>query len=417
MAGPARAGNAEDTARSESGFRLRGFVEARGGVWEDRDPRQQHAALSESRLQLEADRRVMLASFRIAADLLYDPLADGPAIDLAKGTGALDLREAHATFSPAAFLDVRFGRQILTWGTGDLLFVNDLFPKDWNSFLLGRGEQYLKAPSDALKISAFSEVVNLDLIYVPRFGADRFVDGRRLSYFNAAQGRIAGRDAVMQEDRPNAWGDDEWAIRISRNFEAVEGALYAYDGFWKSPAGSDSHSGRATFPRLSAFGGSLRGPLAGGIASGEFGYYHSGQDAAGTDPNVRNSEVRALVGYEREVAPEVILGLQYYLEHMRHHNAYEASLPARARARDENRHLLAERLTWLTLSQTLEWSLFTFVSPTDKDVHFRPRVKYKVDDHITLEAGANIFLGENTHTFFGQFKDGNNVYASVRYGF
>ncbi|MFW6031595.1 MAG: hypothetical protein ACOC9T_03300, partial [Myxococcota bacterium] len=32
-------------------------------------------------------------------------------------------------------------------GTGDLVFLNDLFPKDWRSFLLGRDLDYLKAPS------------------------------------------------------------------------------------------------------------------------------------------------------------------------------------------------------------------------------------------------------------------------------
>lgn len=415
---PAPANQADAAPLPEQGLRLRGFVEGRGALWVDRDPRQQHAALSETRLEVEAERRLATVSFRVAADFLYDPLADGHAIDLEKGAGALDLREAHAAFSPAPFLDAKLGRQILTWGTGDLLFVNDLFPKDWNAFLLGRDEQYLKAPSDALKLSAFSEGVNLDLVYVPRFDADRFIDGRRISYFNSAQGRITGRDAVVQEDRPDAWGrDDEWAARAYRTFGATEGALYAYDGFWKSPAGSDPPTGRSTFPRLSVLGASLRGPLAGGIASGEIGYYHSAEDDAGSDPNIRNSELRALVGYEREVAPDVTLGLQYYLEHMRDHGAYRASLPSGSPARDENRHVLTERLTWLTMNQTLEWSLFTFFSPSDMDVYVRPKAKYKVDDHVTLEAGANVFVGERRHTFFGQFEDDSNVYAAVRHGF
>ncbi len=76
-------------------------------------------------------------------------------MDLDSGDGAFDLREASLVFSPSADTDVKVGRQILTWGTGDLVFINDLFPKDWVSFFIGRDVEYLKAPSDALKVSAF----------------------------------------------------------------------------------------------------------------------------------------------------------------------------------------------------------------------------------------------------------------------
>ena len=62
-----------------------------------------------------------------------------------------DLRQLRFTFRPGGSVDLRVGRQILTWGTGDLLFINDLFPKDWVSFFSGREEQYLKNPVDAAR--------------------------------------------------------------------------------------------------------------------------------------------------------------------------------------------------------------------------------------------------------------------------
>jgi hypothetical protein len=86
-------------------------------------------------------------------------------------------------------MDLKLGRQINTWGTGDLLFINDLFPKDWNAFFIGRDDEYLKAPADSAKASLFSDWANLDLIYSPRFDSDRFIDGRRISYWNGALGR------------------------------------------------------------------------------------------------------------------------------------------------------------------------------------------------------------------------------------
>ncbi len=313
---------------------------------------------------------------------------------------------------------ITLGRQILTWGTGDLVFINDLFPKDWVSFFIGRDVEYLKAPSDALKVSAFSGWANLDLVYTPRFDADRFIDGRRLSFFNTGRGRLTGRDAVVLAERPaEVFEDDEWAARLYRNLGAYEVALYGYDGFWKSPAGAEPASGRATFPPLSVFGASLRGPVGAGIGNVELGYYDSRADRDGDDPTVRNSELRLLLGYEQEIARNLTLGLQYYLERMGEFEAYRRTLPSGTPVRDENRHVLTQRLTWLTHSQNLEWSLFLFYSPSDQDAYLRPRVGYQVDDHLSVEAGGNLFFGAREETFFGQFQDNNNLYLGARYGF
>ena len=56
-----------------------------------------------------------------------------------------------------------------TWGTGDLVFLNDLFPKDFVSFFAGRDDEYLKAPGDALRITHYSKAVNIDFVWTPVF--------------------------------------------------------------------------------------------------------------------------------------------------------------------------------------------------------------------------------------------------------
>ena len=60
-----------------------------------------------------------------------------------------DVRDLTLSFSAGASTDVSIGRQVITWGTGDLVFLNDLFPKDFVSFFAGRDDDYLKAPGDA----------------------------------------------------------------------------------------------------------------------------------------------------------------------------------------------------------------------------------------------------------------------------
>jgi len=44
-------------------------------------------------------------------------------------------------------------------------------------------------------------------------------------------------------------------------------------------------------------------------------------------------------------------------------------------------------------------------------------VHYKISDYWSAELGGNVFLGNQEHTFFGQFRDNTNIYAGVRYGF
>jgi hypothetical protein len=401
---------------------LSGFWEVRGGVRTQHDPYQKDASLGETRLQLEWTRIVEGITFTVRGDLVYDAVLDQHSnVNFHTGSGWLDLREASALFSPLEFLDVKLGRQILTWGTGDLLFLNDLFPKDWRAFFIGRDVEYLKAPSDAIKLSAFFDVVNVDFVYVPQFDPDRFVTGRRLSYYASTLGRRAGQDAVTQTDRPGECFDDaEYHLRLHRRFGSIELAGYGYWGGWKSPGGFDSAANRATHPRLNVYGASARGPLGGGIANVEAAYYDSHDDRGGTHPFVDNSQIRLLTGWQRdlpEITNDLSIGLQYYVEIMRNYDAYRAALPVGMPAADQDRHLLTLRVTKKLLHQNLILGLFGYYSPTDQDAYLRPNVQYKIDDHWTAELGGNVFLGEYDHTFFGQFERNSNLYASLRFGF
>jgi hypothetical protein len=397
---------------------LHGFFDARAGARAGSDPYQDDMSLAETRLQLDTAVRGDMFTLSLRADLLYDDVVGHDDIDLETGSGVLDLREANVLFYPARFMDGKIGRQILTWGTGDLLFINDLFPKDWQSFLSGRDEEYLKAPSDAVFLSLFPSCCNIDVAYSPRFDPDRYISGERLSYWNPMLGRRAGRDAVADPALPDAWWhDDEVAVRVYRNVRGYELAGYAYDGYWKSPQGFDPVRMQPAFPRLSVCGASARGTLAGGILSVEGGYYDSRDDAGGDAPATPNSEVRALVGYEHEIVRNLTGSVQYYLEFMRDYDSYLAGVEDPARARDEDRHVVTVRLTQQLLAQTLTLSFFAYYSPSDEDAYLRPVVKYKATDAILLTAGANVFAGDAPHTFFGQFEKNSNVYAGARLSF
>ncbi len=391
-------------------FPIHGFWETRLGVRTQPDYAQpDDASIAETRLQLEFEKSIGKATLDFAGDFYLDAVLE---------EAEFDLRRLKVSASISKSIDLSLGRQVLTWGTGDLLFINDLFPKDWQSFFIGRDVEYLKAPSNAVRIGWFHKVLNIDFAYTPKFASDRFINGERISYWAPSLDMHGGYWNQVNTSRPDDYfDDDEFALRLYRNIGSYEVALYGYSGYWKSPAGEDPGTTEATFPKLRVYGASLRGKVGKGIGNIEAGYYDSYQDRGDDDPFVGNSEFRMLAGYEQELAKEFTGAVQYYLEHIVDYDQYKSTLSEGTPRRDRDRHVVTLRLTKLMMNQNMTLSLFTYFSPSDGDAFLRPKVTYKAGDHWTFESGANIFSGESDTTFFGQFENNTNVYASARYSF
>lgn len=397
-------------ARAGPSWSVHGFAEGAGGVrTRDNPVIDDDVVLGELRSQLEVDVRWRDLTMEFKGDALADRVEDGV-------TG--DLRELNVAFEPSANTAVRAGRQILTWGTGDLLFLNDLFPKDFVSFFIGRDTEYLKAPSDAVKLSVFRTQASLNVVWSPVFDPDRFITGERLSYFSPQEGTQVAAPPKLSPRQPDDFPDDgELAVRLYNTVEGLEWALYGYRGFFKQPTALDPVSGRPTFSRLNVLGGSLRDALFGGIGNVEVAWYDSVEDRDGTDPFTPNSQLRFLTGHERELVSNLELGLQYYLEWTRQHQRLIDNAPNPAYVPEEFRHVLTARLTYAMSRDNLRWSLFTFYSPSDRDYYFRPAMHYRWSDAVSTTLGGNLFGGEQRHTLFAQMTENSNVYARIRYSY
>ncbi|QEW07053.1 DUF1302 family protein [Nitrincola iocasae] len=398
-------------AEEESTLSLHGFYELGAGARINRDPvLGRDMTLAEARARYELSDYLGGLHWSLKTDLYADGVEDKLRIDL---------REAMVDFKLGNDVDMRLGQQVLTWGTGDMLFLNDLFAKDWQSYFSGRDDEYLKAPSLSAKASYFTSVANLDLVWTPEFQSDQFINGDRFSYFSAmSDSQMASPDGRIRPQTRDRWGQEsQWAARLYGTADATEWALYAYRGYWTQPLGMTS-TGEPYFPRLDAYGASARAPLAGGIANAEIAWYE-GSDTRGDNARIPNDQLRVLLGYDREVMTNFNAALQYYLEWTQDYAALEQSWPlADGRYRpDEYRHLLTLRLTQRLRQDNLTLSLFTYWSPSDKDYFVRPAVNYRFDDHWLLTLGGNLFGGQKPHTFFGQFEDASSLYARLRYSY
>lgn len=346
--------------------------------------------------------------FLAKGDLLYDAVVKGSDVDL---------REAYAGHSKGA-LDFRLGRQIITWGVGDLFFINDVFPKDWESFFSGRPMEYLKLGVDALRGRYSSGVVNVDLVGVPFFTQDTLPSAERF-VFPDPLSTVPTRHEVTP---PARFSNTELALRLYRQIGGFDASLYAYRGYWRTPGvrlDNPVSPTRATFffPELSVFGASGQRNISGGVLSLEAGHYDSRQDPRGDDPGIPNSQWRLLAGYQRQAWEDFTIGVQGYAEAMENHGAYLGSLPAGAARQDRIRAVVSIRLSqWLDY-QTWKLSLFAAYSPTDEDYFLQPEVFHKLTDTFSATLGANVFGGHTDTTFFGEFEESDNVYAIVRFDF
>ena len=396
-------------AEDRAGLAWTGFVEGGLGSRWDTDPQTgSKGTLREARVRVETGWANDLLAVGFKGDALYDDIIE---------EFEVDIRDLTLAFSPGQNLDIKLGRQVLTWGTGDLLFLNDLFPKDWVSFFAGRDTEYLKAPSNSARFNWYTSAVNFDFAWTPVFESDTYLDGERFSFFSpVAGGKVAPDPPLSADDPAKNFQNGEFALRLFRTIRGTEYALYGYRGFFKQPLGLNNQQ-EPFFPSMTSLGGSLRRSQWSGLFNAEASYYFSRDDRDGTDPSIPNDQFRFLLGFEREVVTNFNIGVQYYLEWTQDYDELIDNSPTPESEPDEYRHLFTTRLTYRALRDKLIWSLFVFWSPSDSDYYLRPKITYRYSDQWTAEAGLSLFGGEDEHTFFGQLDDNSNAYVRVRYNY
>ena len=328
-----------------------------------------------------------------------------------------ELREGYVDYTASKW-DARIGRQVITWGLGDLIFINDVFPKDYEAFFSGRPLEYLKKGIDGAKIGIYSGFASFELIAIPFFTPNHFPDPQRFWMFDPMPG-VTNRKTVKPS---TTIGNTEIALRAYRDIAGFDASLYFYRGFFRQPSMMPDNftmPSRLTlsYPKLSVYGASTQGRALDGVLGLEIGYYDSREDRSGTNLMIPNSQTRFLIGYQRQFWEDFTLGLQYYGEYMHNYSDYKKNQPVGFPQERRLRELVTVRLTQFFMNQTLRLSWFSFWSPSDGDYLLNPEVRYNFTDHIWAALGANIFGGGEMWNQFGQLDKNDNVYLQVRYEF
>lgn len=379
-----------------------GFAETLGGKFTDENVVEDSISASELRFQFSGngDLGNVYSSFK------FDSVKN-----FVSGDSDFSVRELYFDYEIFENVDIRFGRQVISVGTGDQVFLNDTFAKDFVSLFSGRELDYLKVPTDLLKLTFNNVIANAEFIWNPNHQPDNFIDGSRFSYFDVSSGEIVAFPTLLRTD---AKEDDEYWFRTFKNVNGYELAAYLFKGRYKQPLGASGNGGNNFFPKMRNIGFSVRGAVDEAIVNFEISHYTSLEDRSGVDPFIPNSQTRALLGYEFEISPKFTWSSQYYLEYIRDYDALlRFSLDA-SLEQEEKRHALSTKLTYKLLQDKLTLSTFAMSSVNEKDLYIDANASYRYSDKLSYSVGFDIFSGGKKHTRFGMLQGNDNVYFRIR---
>ena len=368
----------------------------------------------------------------------------------------VDLREAFLRYEQERFA-VTVGNQIVKWGKMDELVLTDnVNPQDMDQFIIPwLDDRKLAVPM--VEAEAYFGDTTVELLLLPRpfihripfFDSDWALFRHNRQIGAAAAGgdaEVAARfnDLAVDVDAPG-WGDTEVGGRVRSTVGSVDFAIDGLVYHQRFPVfRGDAPTLAALFdPEATAaavtnpiFGPTLRTAL---LASdpgvrAEYPWVATvGGDLETTvgDYGVRAEVARTLGGQYQGEAPDgsitvykadqTLLGVGADLTQ----DAFYGNLQLVQQWVEESGSLLFVGKQAATVVATLQYDLLAgTLTPAlyaawdlgDNASYLRPRVEYKVNDHLTVEAGLELFTG-NKHTALGSFTANDQGYVLATIGF
>jgi hypothetical protein len=319
----------------------------------------------------------------------------------------VDVREAFFDWAATPALDLKAGRQVITWGVSDYLYVNDIFPKNYDSFFTGGSFDRMKEPVDALKALARTGSVDVEVV-LARSKADTLPAAERFTATAATSG-------ALEDDNGRR---PDLAAKVAAQWAGWDVAAHAARFRSREPRLSMTGAGlRFDQPRTDHLGVSATGNLAAGLGWVEAAVRRvsTGQPGTVVDRQFLGSAARMIAGYSREVGPDLTASAQLQVEGTTDRGRYAASLAPGVRPLRRLTSIVHLRALGRWRNQTLGAGLQAFLG-SEGDSHFNPFLAWSPADGWSLEGGANLFRGQ-PDTRYGAFRDDSNVYVLGRYSF
>ena len=388
-----------------------------------------------SRLRLEVSSQVgSEAALLGLLDLEVDPLNFGGE--------ELSLKEAYVDVY-LEVVDVRLGKQIVSWGKADGLNPSDnINPSDLTRIYLDPlNPEGSKLGVWLAKVDVFfTGSLFLESVWIPVFTPSLVNISETTEIVEVPLvGGIIAQVPVTLENKPilpqpellNTQG----AVRFSGNFSPIDVSLSYFYGWDNLPDLNldiditvPKGTVRPKYNRLQVVGADFATQFVGIDLRGEGAYFFT-EDPSGEKAEVKNPYLFYVLGLGYTfLNNDLITNLQYAQQMVVNHRKpsdYPNQIDQRlaqefdklSGQRDRLQNALLSRLAYTLLDQTLELSLLGGYVFERSDIYLAPRVSYDYADGVGITLAGNLYEGGDGFSTFGMFDNFDNVFLEVKYSF
>jgi hypothetical protein len=373
-------------------------------------------AISETKVKFElTSTNGEYAAFRVLSYYTYDALTR---------SGVLELKEGYLDYY-SSLVDIRFGKQIITWGKADELNPTDvLCPQNMGNILEDKAIR--KIGLVFFKTDWNLDFITLTAIWKPEFNYFRLPPLKsRWSFFSIPG--VLSLPEPLYPDRELK--NTEWAFKLSKTIERFDFTISWFDG-WDNiftpevainPVTQELQVNNLVFYRTRMIGADFAS------VAGSFGFWGEGgffftEDNEGTDPNIKNPYAQFVIGADYDFGSNVRLNVQYYQEIITKidNNAEETS----------EESIISKLGLNLPIQQAISCriekkfgegdahrvELLTLYDPKHTGIMLISKLAYSPEDAFVVEIGGALFSGKSP-SLFGRFNRNDELYLKGTFSF
>ncbi|MCD6320127.1 MAG: DUF1302 family protein [Candidatus Desulfofervidaceae bacterium] len=346
-------------------------------------------------------------------------------------TGISWVRELYLDFF-SDYLDVRLGKQIVTWGTADgIRILDQVNPLDYREFTLKDWNE-IKIPLWMTKIEVVPTVNgSLQFLFIPDFEPNFSPPAGAPFAFKTtilAAKKYAQLGATVTENRPaETFSNAKFGVRwrdIINGWEYTLNYLYGWNMNPETYAVSRTRFVKQ-YSRINLWGGSfsktiVNGPFQGLTVRGEFAYFKNVpaayRNAQGQTAYHKIDKYQYVLGLDKYLISNWLFSFQFIqlINSQKDYQGYKFLLSSGGPA-DKVSTYLTLKIATDFFHERLKPEIL-FIYGDDNEWRISPKLYFEINDHLTTTAGMHIFVGKETE-LYGQFNDKNELFLEVRYSF
>lgn len=360
---------------------------------------------SRSRVRGELTLEKGNAGMFVSANAVYNSLL--------KDQSGFFLREAYLYYGKSG-LDIRVGRQIITWGVADAMRLTDIIsPMDFTEFLTQDYDD-IRIPVNGIRIRYTRPKWSAEAVVIPVSSFYELSTDSDNPWAVSLPGVTVPYSVNLDNTPEKQFRNVEYGGRIGAYLSGVDFNLYALRTWNKMPvfrktiAADGSLSCDCEYRRMTMLGADLSVPLGKFVVRAEAAeYFGEAQEPVVNAAVVTRNSTNALVGLDWYVGNDWQLGLQYS------HKYISGKMSGISSYR--NSGMATVRISKDLLHNTLSISNFGYVDVANGGVYNRLYADYALTDQIHVFLGYDFFHADKGQ--FAMYDRNSEVWIKLKYSF